>query len=81
MRALIDDQLMAEIRARAMSPDHPVLRGTAQNPDAFFSPRGVQSVSIAACPTIVQDVMDRFARRTGRSYRLFEYAGILKRSG
>ena len=45
LRALIDDKLIAENRARAMTPDHPVLRGTAQNPDAFFqAPRGVQSI-------------------------------------
>ena len=52
-----------------------MLRGTAQNPDVFFQAREAINPFYRACPTIVQDVMDRFARRTGRSYRLFEYVG------
>src|SRR5271157_4290810 len=67
MRALIDDRLIAEHRARAMSPDHPVLRGTAQNPDAYFQAREACNPFYAACPDIVQQVMDDFARLVGRA--------------
>ncbi len=65
LRALIDDKLMAEHRARAMSPDHPVLRGTAQNPDAFFQAREACNPFYAACPDIVQQAMDEFAKQVG----------------
>ena len=75
LRALIDDKLIAEIRARAMSPDRPVLRGTAQNPDAFFQGREACNPFYSAGPDIVQQAMDDFAKQVGRSYRLFEYVG------
>jgi pyruvate-ferredoxin/flavodoxin oxidoreductase len=75
LRALIDDTLVHQHRQRALSPDHPLLRGTAQNPDVFFQAREAINPFYRACPTIVQDVMDRFAQRTGRSYRLCDYAG------
>jgi pyruvate-ferredoxin/flavodoxin oxidoreductase len=75
LRALIDDRLIAEHRARAMSPDRPVLRGTAQNPDAFFQGREACNPYYAACPQIVQDAMDQFAKVVGRAYRLFDYVG------
>jgi len=75
LRALIDDKLIAENRARGMSPDRPVLRGTAQNPDAFFQAREACNPFYAACPDIVQQVMDEFAKLVGRAYRLFEYVG------
>jgi len=75
LRALIDDKLMAENRKRAMSPDHPVLRGTAQNPDAFFQAREACNPFYAACPDIVQQAMDDFAKQVGRAYKLFEYVG------
>ena len=75
LRALIDDKLIAEHRARAMSPDHPVLRGTAQNPDAFFQAREACNPFYAACPDIVQQAMDDFAKQVGRAYKLFEYVG------
>jgi len=75
LRALIDDQLVAAHRARGMSPEHPVLRGTAQNPDAFFQNREGCNPFYAACPQIVQDVMDQFAKVIGRSYHLFDYIG------
>ena len=75
MRALIDDGLIAERRARAMTPDHPVLRVTAQNPDAFFQGREAANLVYAGCPDITQQVMDEFAKQTGRSYKLFEYVG------
>jgi pyruvate-ferredoxin/flavodoxin oxidoreductase len=75
LRGLIDDTLVRQHRQRALSPDHPLLRGTAQNPDVFFQAREAVNPFYRACPTIVQDVMDRFAERTGRSYRLFDYVG------
>jgi pyruvate-ferredoxin/flavodoxin oxidoreductase len=75
LRALIDDRYIRQHRERALSPDHPVLRGTAQNPDVFFQAREACNPYYRACPRIVQDVMDRFAKQTGRSYHLFDYAG------
>jgi pyruvate-ferredoxin/flavodoxin oxidoreductase len=75
LRALIDDQCIAEHRARAMSPDRPVLRGTAQNPDAFFQGREACNPFYAACPQIVQEVMDQFTRVVGRKYEPYQYVG------
>ncbi len=75
MRALMDVSLIAQQRARAMTPDRPVLRGTAQNPDAFFQARETINPYYAACPEMTQNVMDDFARETGRAYKLFEYVG------
>src|SRR5271157_4439916 len=75
LRALIDDKFVRQHRERAMCPDHPVLRGTAQNPDVFFQAREACNAFYRACPTIVQDVMDRFGKRTGRKYNLFDYYG------
>ena len=75
LRALIDAKFVRQHRDRALSPDRPMLRGTAQNPDVFFQAREAINPFYRACPTIVQDLMDRFARRTGRAYRLFDYVG------
>jgi pyruvate-ferredoxin/flavodoxin oxidoreductase len=75
LRALIDEGLVRKHRERSLSPDHPVLRGTAQNPDVFFQSREAINPFYRACPTTVQDVMDRFAVRCGRKYKLFEYVG------
>jgi pyruvate-ferredoxin/flavodoxin oxidoreductase len=75
LRAMIDDELVLEHRSRALSPDHPVLRGTAQNPDIYFQARETVNPYYAACPSIVQNEMDRFATLTGRQYQLFEYYG------
>jgi pyruvate-ferredoxin/flavodoxin oxidoreductase len=75
MRAMIDDNLVAAFRARALSPDRPVLRGTAQNPDVYFQARETVNPYYLACPTIVQNQMDKFAALTGRQYRLFDYVG------
>ncbi len=72
---MIDEKYVLGHRARALSPDRPVLRGTAQNPDVFFQAREAINPFYRACPTIVQDVMNRFAARTGRSYHLFDYVG------
>jgi pyruvate-ferredoxin/flavodoxin oxidoreductase len=75
LRAVIDERFVRQHRERALSPDRPVLRGTAQNPDVFFQAREACNPFYRACPQIVQDVMDRFARQTGRSYHLFDYVG------
>ncbi len=75
MRAMIQDDLVRAHRARALSPDHPVIRGTAQNPDVFFQAREASNPFYGACPAIVQKAMDRFAQVAGRQYRLFEYFG------
>src|ERR1019366_6254115 len=75
MSALMDEAAIAERRAKAMSPDHPVLRGTAQNPDAFFQGREAANLVYARCPDITQKVMDEFAVQTGRAYKLFDYVG------
>jgi len=75
LHALIDDELVRGHRERAMSPDRPILRGTAQNPDVFFQAREAINPFYRACPTIVQNVMDKFAQRIGRSYHLFDYYG------
>ncbi|HET9111029.1 MAG TPA: pyruvate:ferredoxin (flavodoxin) oxidoreductase [Ktedonobacterales bacterium] len=75
IRVLIDDSLIAAHRARALSPDHPFIRGTAQNPDVYFQGRETVNPYYAACPAIVQRMMDRFAEQVGRQYHLFEYEG------
>jgi pyruvate-ferredoxin/flavodoxin oxidoreductase len=75
IRAMIDENLVRAHRARGLSPDHPVLRGTAQNPDVYFQAREAVNPYYLACPTIVENVMDRFAGLTGRRYRLFNYVG------
>jgi len=72
LRALIDNDLVQEHRSRALSPDHPVLRGSAQNPDVFFQAREAGNSFYRECPIIVQAVMNGFAQRTGRSYHLFD---------
>ena len=72
---MIDEERVIEHRARALSPDHPVIRGTAQNPDVYFQARETVNPFYAACPQIVQRTMDRFAELTGRRYGLFEYHG------
>ncbi|MBN1437983.1 MAG: pyruvate:ferredoxin (flavodoxin) oxidoreductase [Anaerolineales bacterium] len=75
LRAMIDDELVRAHRARALSPDRPVIRGTAQNPDVFFQSRETINPFYAACPEIVQQAMDKFASLTGRAYHLFDYVG------
>jgi pyruvate-ferredoxin/flavodoxin oxidoreductase len=77
LAALIDNKLIADFRSRAMTPDRPVLRGTAQNPDAFFQARETVNPFYDACADITQKVMDEFAARTGRRYSLFDYVGAL----
>jgi pyruvate-ferredoxin/flavodoxin oxidoreductase len=75
LRAMIDDDLVFAHRARGLSPDRPVLRGTAQNPDVYFQARETVNPFYLSCPEIVQTMMDRFAHLTGRQYRLYEYHG------
>ena len=75
LRHMIDEDSVFQHRSRALTPDNPVLRGTAQNPDAFFQAREAINRFYLACPQIVQDAMDRFASRTRRQYRLFDYEG------
>ncbi|MGZ8221423.1 MAG: pyruvate:ferredoxin (flavodoxin) oxidoreductase [Methylobacter sp.] len=75
MLAMIHEEWVVAHRSRALSPDNPVLRGTAQNPDVYFQARESVNVYYQAMPGIVQRTMDGFAKLTGRSYRLFEYEG------
>ncbi|MCX7893390.1 MAG: pyruvate:ferredoxin (flavodoxin) oxidoreductase [Burkholderiales bacterium] len=75
VRALIDEDLVRAHRARALNPDDPVIRGTAQNPDVFFQGREASNPYYLAVPGIVRDAMDRFAKLTGRRYGLFDYTG------
>ncbi|RZU46767.1 pyruvate-ferredoxin/flavodoxin oxidoreductase [Fluviicoccus keumensis] len=75
LRALIDPAAVRAHRERALTPDRPVLRGTAQNPDAFFQAREAAEPWYRACPETVSTVMERFAGITGRQYRLFDYHG------
>ncbi|MCC6434835.1 MAG: pyruvate:ferredoxin (flavodoxin) oxidoreductase [Acidimicrobiales bacterium] len=75
LRGLIDPAAVSAHRARALAPDHPVARGTAQNPDAFFQAREAANPYYERCPDIVEAVMARFESLTGRRYSLFDYLG------
>jgi pyruvate-ferredoxin/flavodoxin oxidoreductase len=75
IKGMLDEQCVLGHRSRALSPDQPILRGTAQNPDVYFQAREAVNPYYLACPTIVQDAMDSFAALTGRSYHLFDYVG------
>ncbi len=75
LRAMINMDRVIEHRQRAMSPEHPVLRGTAQNPDVFFQIRETINPYYAVAPAKVQAVMDKFSALVGRSYHLFDYLG------
>ena len=75
MREMINDDFVIEHRKRALTPDRPVIRGTAQNPDVFFQAREASNVFYKNCPGIVQKTMDKFADLTGRAYKLFDYHG------
>jgi pyruvate-ferredoxin/flavodoxin oxidoreductase len=75
IRAMIDDDLVRAHRARGLSPDNPVMRGTAQNPDTYFQGRETVNPFYANTPGIVEKAMEKFAELTGRHYRLFEYFG------
>ena len=75
LRVMVTDELVASHRQRALTPDKPVLRGTAQNPDTFFQAREAANSFFTATPGIVQEEMDKFAKLTGRQYEIFEYFG------
>ncbi|ODH01430.1 pyruvate:ferredoxin (flavodoxin) oxidoreductase [Nostoc sp. KVJ20] len=75
LRSLIHDNLILAHRSRALTPDRPVLRGTAQNPDVYFQGREGANLYYNACPEIVQRIMDEFGERTGRHYKIYEYYG------
>ncbi|MDI9400425.1 MAG: pyruvate:ferredoxin (flavodoxin) oxidoreductase [Limisphaerales bacterium] len=75
MKEMIQDEFIVAHRQRALNPDNPTIRGTAQNPDVFFQCRERCNPFYDACPAIVQKTMDKFAKLTGRQYKLFEYTG------
>ncbi len=75
IRTAIDDELVRAHRARGLTPEHPVIRGTAHNPDTFFQARESANLYYTRVPDIVQRTMDRVAAIIGRSYRLFRYTG------
>jgi pyruvate-ferredoxin/flavodoxin oxidoreductase len=75
MRAMIDDELINAHRARALSPDHPTIKGTSQNPDVCFTGRETVNKFYPPCRNITQKAMDKFAKLTGRQYHLFDYFG------
>ncbi len=75
IRAMIDDNLVRAHRQRGLTPDRPVIRGTAQNPDVYFQARETVNPFYKACPDIVQKYMDRFGEISGRQYHLFDYVG------
>ncbi len=75
LRSLIPDYLVQAHRDRALTPDRPVMRGTAQNPDVYFQAREGANPYYSACPAIVQRLMDQFGELTGRHYQIYEYHG------
>jgi pyruvate-ferredoxin/flavodoxin oxidoreductase len=75
MEAMIDEELVIAHRKRALSPDNPFIRGTAQNPDVYFQGRETVNPFYIKCPDIVQKQMDKFAKLVGRQYHLFDYFG------
>jgi len=75
MRHMIDDELVNAHRLRGLSPDRPVMRGTAQNPDVYFQGRETVNQYYEPCIKIVQEEMDKFGKLTGRKYKLVDYAG------
>jgi pyruvate-ferredoxin/flavodoxin oxidoreductase len=75
MQSMISDELVHQLRKSALSPEHPFIRGTAQNPDVYFQGREAANSFYLAAPTIVQNAMDKFAALTGRHYKLFDYVG------
>jgi pyruvate-ferredoxin/flavodoxin oxidoreductase len=75
LRAMISEDAVRQHRERALSPEHPFVRGTAQNPDVYFQSREAANPYYLAVPLIVQNTMDKFAQITGRHYHLFDYSG------
>jgi pyruvate-ferredoxin/flavodoxin oxidoreductase len=74
-RAMLDPELIRKHRERALTPEHPKLRGTAQNPDVFFQARETCNPFYEAVPALTQKAMDKFAKLVGRQYHLFDYVG------
>ncbi len=75
MKEMIPESLVMEHRKRGLSPDRPAIRGTSQNPDVFFQGRETVNAYYQKAPAIMQKVMDKFAKLTGRQYHLFDYVG------
>ncbi len=75
LKEMVSEELILEHRKRALSPDNPFIRGTAQNPDVYFQARETVNKYYIACPEIVQKQMDKFSELTGRKYNLFDYYG------
>ncbi|MBN1355739.1 pyruvate:ferredoxin (flavodoxin) oxidoreductase [bacterium] len=75
MREMIDDRFVIAHRNRALSPDHPMISGTSQNPDVYFQGRETVNPFYAKCPEIVEKAMKLFAEKTGRQYEIFQYFG------
>ncbi|MCX7023268.1 MAG: pyruvate:ferredoxin (flavodoxin) oxidoreductase [Spirochaetes bacterium] len=75
MRQMISDEFVRAHRARGLNPEKPVIRGTSQNPDVYFTAREAANKYMDAVPAIVEKTMEKFARLSGRTYRLFEYVG------
>ncbi|MGE3889865.1 MAG: pyruvate:ferredoxin (flavodoxin) oxidoreductase, partial [Vicinamibacterales bacterium] len=75
LRAIVDDELVIAHRKRALNPDHPFIRGTAQNPDVYFQMREAANLFYQRVPGVVESALARFEARTGRRYGLFEYSG------
>lgn len=73
--ALVDPDSLSEFYGRALTPDKPSVRGTAQNPDTYFQTREAVNSFVKKTPAIVQSLMEKFARLTGREYKLFDYYG------
>jgi len=75
LSSMVNEEAISEHRGRALTPDHPVLRGSAQNPDTYFQTRESANHFYMATPGKVQAAMDKFSKLTGRSYNLFDYVG------
>lgn len=75
LRAMTNEEAIRAFRSRALTPDHPTIRGTAQNPDVYFQAREACNPYYASVPQAVQAMMDKFASLTGRQYHLFDYVG------
>ncbi len=75
LRAMTNEEAIRAFRSRALTPDHPTIRGTAQNPDVYFQAREACNPFYNAVPGMVQGLMDKFAALTGRQYHLFDYVG------
>ena len=75
LRSLLDFEALADFRAHALNPEHPMIRATVQNPDIFFQLREASNTDYAALPDIVEDYMQKISAITGRSYHLFDYYG------